>query len=169
MKSEIITKLGGKVYEFIECYKELKKIVYIPRIKGGKIVGRKTIENYIKLFVISAKHYEVIVLRLARMTELLSTLKLKIIRAENGLDAVRICAGGNPPDLVLMDIKMPVMNGFDALKIIRDKIPDLPVIAQTAYALVDDKDRIIQAGFDDYITKPIQKALLLDIIGKYMI
>src|SRR3989339_1384031 len=76
MKSEIITKLGGKVYEFIESYKELKKIVYIPRIKGGKIVGRKTIENYIKLFVISAKHYEVIVLRLARMTELLSTLKM---------------------------------------------------------------------------------------------
>jgi CheY-like chemotaxis protein len=68
-----------------------------------------------------------------------------------------------------MDIKMPVMNGFDALKIIRDKRPDLPVIAQTAYALVDDKDRIIQAGFDDYITKPIQKALLLDIISKYMI
>jgi len=64
---------------------------------------------------------------------------------------------------------MPVMNGFDALKIIRNQRPDLPVIAQTAYALVDDKDRIIQAGFDDYITKPIQKDLLIDIIGKYMI
>ena len=91
------------------------------------------------------------------------------IHAINGLEAVKICENNPHVKLVLMDIKMPVMNGFDALKIIRDKRPDLPVIAQTAYALVDDKDRIIQAGFDDYITKPIQKALLLDIIGKYMI
>ncbi|MBU4333270.1 MAG: hypothetical protein KKD07_02390, partial [Candidatus Omnitrophica bacterium] len=76
LHDEIILKLGERTYEFIERYKELKKIVYSPRIKGGKVVGRKTIENYIKLFVVTAKYYEVIVLRFARMTELLSTLKM---------------------------------------------------------------------------------------------
>ena len=94
--------------------------------------------------------------------ELLSTLKMKIIRAENGLDAVRICAGGNPPDLVLMDIKMPVMDGIEATRKIKELNPDLPIIALTAFTLEADKKRILSSGCDAYIEKPIKYQLLVN-------
>jgi hypothetical protein len=100
--------------------------------------------------------------------EIFKNEKYRYIHAVNGLEAVQICEKNPEIKLVLMDIKMPVMNGFDALKLIRQIRPDLPVIAQTAYALAGDKERILQAGFDDYITKPIQKDELLHLLEKYM-
>jgi CheY-like chemotaxis protein len=64
-----------------------------------------------------------------------------------------------------MDIKMPILNGFDALKQIKKIRPCLPVIAQTAYALSDDEQSIRAAGFDGYIAKPIMKQQLMDAIN----
>ena len=58
-------------------------------------------------------------------------------------------------DIVLMDIEMPRKNGYEATRIIKSKQPKLPIIAQTAHALMDERRRIIEAGCDDYITKPI--------------
>jgi CheY-like chemotaxis protein len=70
--------------------------------------------------------------------------------------------------LVLMDIKMPVMNGYLATKKIKKLRPDLPVIAQTAYALVGDREKAIQAGCDDYISKPILEEKLIEMLKKYL-
>ena len=70
-----------------------------------------------------------------------------ILRAENGEVAVKICQENDVIDLVLMDIKMPLMNGYEAYKIIKVLKPDLPVIAQTAYSTVEDKERIESYGF----------------------
>jgi CheY-like chemotaxis protein len=66
-----------------------------------------------------------------------------------------------------MDIKMPFMNGLDATRKIKQHFPHLPVIAQTAYAMNEDKVKASEAGCDDYITKPIKKAELLALIDKY--
>lgn len=88
----------------------------------------------------------------------------KIIRAENGQEAVDICFNNPNIDLVLMDIKMPIMDGFEAFEKIAPIRPNLPIIAQTAFSSNEDKDRILKAGFTDYITKPINRERLFEII-----
>ena len=92
----------------------------------------------------------------------------KIIRAINGQEAVDICINNSNIDLVLMDIKMPLMNGFEALEQIRPLRPDLPIIAQTAYSASEDKIKIEVAGFTDYITKPLNRERLFELIDKYL-
>ncbi|MGC4041547.1 MAG: ATP-binding protein [Flavobacterium sp.] len=93
---------------------------------------------------------------------------IKIIRAINGREAVDICLTNPNIDLVLMDIKMPIMNGFEALEQILPMRPNLPIIAQTAYSFPDDKIKIEQAGFSGYITKPLNRDALFELINRYL-
>ncbi len=92
----------------------------------------------------------------------------QIIRAINGKEAVEICLDNPNISLILMDIKMPIMNGFEALELIRPIRPNLPIIAQTAYSSSDDKERIIAAGFNNFITKPLNREQLFEIINLYL-
>ena len=97
------------------------------------------------------------------------TSKLEnVIFAKNGMEAIQLCKNGSEVDLVLMDIKMPVMDGYNATREIRKFNKDLVIIAQTAYALHGDKEKAIEAGCNDYITKPIIKTQLLEIISKHV-
>jgi PAS domain S-box-containing protein len=96
---------------------------------------------------------------------ILKKLNLKLIRAENGEQAVEM-VGRQKIDLVLMDIKMPVMNGFTAARIIRELKPGLPIIAQTAHAVQSEIEAYSDA-FDDYITKPFTKHKIENVIKKY--
>ncbi len=98
------------------------------------------------------------------LEQILSPNNYKLIRAVNGREAVELCKKNDDIDLVLMDIKMPEMDGYDALKEIRQFKPALPVIAQTAYALPSDVERL-KNSFSDYITKPINRHLLLEKIS----
>lgn len=72
------------------------------------------------------------------------------------------------PEVILMDINMPEMNGYEATKIIKAEKPSIPVIAQTAYSISGDKERTIESGCDDYISKPIKKQELFRLIQKYI-
>ena len=72
----------------------------------------------------------------------------------------------NDYDLILMDIKMPELNGLDATRHIKLKKPEVKIIAQTAYAMPEEKDQALHLGCDDYITKPVKKEVLYDIIEK---
>lgn len=92
---------------------------------------------------------------------------IELLHAENGSEALKLCEGNPQIDLVLMDIKMPVMDGVQAFREIRKIRKDLPVIAQTAYALEKEKQEFLKAGFNDYIAKPIEKEKLLSIINAY--
>lgn len=92
----------------------------------------------------------------------------KIIRAINGQEAVDICLNTPTVDLVLMDIKMPIMSGFEALEQIKPIRPNLPIIAQTAYSSSEDKIRIEKAGFSNYITKPLNRERLFELIDIYL-
>lgn len=85
----------------------------------------------------------------------------EVIRAENGAEAVEMCRDNSEINLVLMDIRMPIMDGLIATKKIKSFKPDLPIIAQTAYAMDGDEDKAIEEGCDDYISKPIKRDLLL--------
>jgi two-component system cell cycle response regulator DivK len=74
--------------------------------------------------------------------------------------AVEICKGDDELDLVLMDLKMPVMDGYHAMVEIKKIRPGIRIIAETAYALAGDDKKILAAGFDDYLPKPITKESL---------
>ncbi|WP_264521945.1 ATP-binding protein [Flavobacterium sp. N1994] len=100
--------------------------------------------------------------------KMMQKTNFKIIRAINGQEAVDACLNNPNIDLVLMDIKMPLMNGFEALEQILPMRPMLPIIAQTAYSSSDDKVRIEEAGFTDYITKPLNRERLFELIDQYL-
>jgi signal transduction histidine kinase/ActR/RegA family two-component response regulator len=89
-----------------------------------------------------------------------------IIRASNGQEAVDICQANENIDLILMDIKMPKLDGYQALKLIKPIRPHIKIIAQTAYSSIEDKLKIEAFGFDGYISKPIDKEELFELITK---
>jgi CheY-like chemotaxis protein len=93
--------------------------------------------------------------------ELLSNSNYKLIRAITGLETVEICKANLNIDLILMDIKMPVMNGYEATKLIKEFRPDLPIIAQTAYSIEKSIDKALSIGCCDYISKPFKKEELI--------
>ena len=90
-----------------------------------------------------------------------------IIVATNGEKAVEMCRNNPDLDLIMMDIQMPVMNGFNATKAIREFNNDVVIIAQTAFGLSGDRDKAIDAGCSDYISKPIKKDDLNNLLRKY--
>jgi CheY-like chemotaxis protein len=93
---------------------------------------------------------------------------IKLLHARNGQDAIEMCKNNPQINIVLMDIKMPGMNGYEATKQIKKFRPDLPVIAQTAYSTTDDKDLAKSAGCDDFISKPIRGEALNQLITPYI-
>lgn len=102
------------------------------------------------------------------LEEILSPTHIKIIHARDGKEAVELVRKNPQISLVLMDIKMPIMDGYTATKIIKAFNPKLPIIAQTAYAMNGDKEKSRQAGFDDFIDKPIIQDHFIKVIGDYM-
>jgi two-component system cell cycle response regulator DivK len=90
----------------------------------------------------------------------------RIIRARNGKEAVEIIEqNGGKIDLILMDLNMPVMDGYEAMRIIKSRHPEIPIIAQTAYTLTEDRVKCLRAGFNDYIAKPINRVALFRLIN----
>lgn len=91
----------------------------------------------------------------------------EVMRARNGREAVEM-VNKYPTDLVLMDLKMPVMDGFEATLSIKQRFPNLPVIAQTAFALSNDRIRAVEAGCDNYLSKPISAKTLIKTLARYL-
>ncbi len=100
---------------------------------------------------------------------MLENYKVKVIEAVNGLDAIEKIKT-NAFDIVLMDVQMPVMDGIEATKLIKETITkELPIIGLTAFALKGDKENIISAGMNDYISKPFEENKFIEIITKWII
>ena len=91
----------------------------------------------------------------------------EVLKARTGVEAVEACRNNPDIDLVLMDIQMPEMDGYEATRQIRQFNKEVIIIAQTAYALTGDREKAIEAGCNDYISKPIKKDELLALIQKY--
>jgi signal transduction histidine kinase/CheY-like chemotaxis protein len=91
----------------------------------------------------------------------------EVLHAENGKVAVEMFSSSRP-DVILMDIKMPVMDGYEATAAIRKISPDVPIIATTAFAFSEDEERIRNSGFTDYVAKPIRSQVLLEVVKKYL-
>ena len=94
-------------------------------------------------------------------------LSREIVKVRTGVEAVEACRDNPDIDLILMDIRMPEMSGFDATRQIREFNKEVVIIAQTAYGQSDDREKAIAAGCNDYIAKPIKKEELLALMQKY--
>lgn len=88
------------------------------------------------------------------LNKILEKAEVVILNAGDGEEAVKV-ALANDVDIVLMDIQLPIIDGYAAMSKIREVKKDLIIIAQTAYGLLGDKERILNSGFTDYIIKPI--------------
>ncbi len=101
------------------------------------------------------------------LTRTIQKISKGVIHAITGVEAVEACRNNPDFDLVLMDIRMPQMNGLEATKQIRQFNKDVIIIAQTAYGFSGDREMAIEAGCNDYISKPINKGELLRLVEKY--
>lgn len=106
-------------------------------------------------------------LNLYFLREALQDYDLNIKEACNGQKAVDACNEDSDIKLILMDIKMPVMDGLEATKIIKTQFPEIKIVAQTAYAFAYDKEKAIAIGCNEFITKPVSITTLADILSRY--
>ncbi len=94
--------------------------------------------------------------------------KIKVLWAKDGMEAIEKCKNDENIDLVLMDIRMPFIDGYEATRKIKEFRPNLPIIAQTAYALNSDYQKVYDAGCDEYITKPILGKILFQKMSRFL-
>lgn len=112
------------------------------------LVAEDNDSNYMLMTYILKKYYE-------------------FYRAKNGQEAVDM-AVKDKPDLILMDIKMPVMDGLEATRNIKGECPEIPIIALTANAFDSDRQLAIEAGCNDFLAKPVNAELCIKTIQKYI-
>jgi PAS domain S-box-containing protein len=151
----LTSKLGaGSIFHFTIPYNKTDPHIISDKQSTGKINIKA--DKTLTLLVAEDEDNNFLLIK-----EFLSNVNIAVIRAVNGVDAVEICKNNSQIDLVLMDLKMPAMDGFEATKRIREFRHDLPVIAQTAYAHDNDKNKAINSGCCDFISKPFSKEALL--------
>jgi len=168
----LIEKLGGTITVKSKLGIGSTILFTIPYLKESDIKLHPHKENKFRRFTGGAGKTILIVEdevnNYAYIEEILSSSKVTIVHAWEGSEAVEYVKNNADISLVLMDIKMRKMNGYEALRLIKQIRPGLPVIAQTAYALSQDKNQTLQEGFDNYISKPIAKNTLVYIITGYL-
>ncbi len=96
---------------------------------------------------------------------ILTLKKHTVLRAKNGQEVVDMSAANEAIDLIFMDIKMPILDGYEAFEKIKKNRPELPIIAQTAHSSNEVKEKIMRTGFDGYITKPLDKEKIYEIMN----
>ncbi|NOU62052.1 PAS domain S-box protein [Marinifilum caeruleilacunae] len=150
----------GEGSEFIFTL-PLRKIPVIDK-KGSKMLGTNSEINK-KLKILLAEDDESTRMY---MSIILEDITHELLLAKNGEIAVEMFKQNSDIDLVLMDMKMPIMDGYKATEMIREMNKDVPIIAQTAFALIGDRDKTLNAGCTEFITKPVKAEELKELIGK---
>ena len=163
--------------EFVEKHKGTIRVeseidegssFYFTIPTNSKIDIENTFNKQNKFTILIVEDEEINYLYLEAIIEELDIV-LKTFLAKDGRKAIEICEENPDIDLVLMDIKMPIMDGYKATTKIKEFRPNLPIIAQTAYSTKEYKDRAFSARCDDFISKPISEKTLINIINKYLI
>ncbi|WP_372793614.1 PAS domain S-box protein [Lutibacter sp.] len=158
--------LGGKISVKSEMMEGATFFVNLPFNPIYTLI--ETEENNNKYTILIAEDEEVNYIYLETILKDIMKLNCDILHAKNGREAIDICQNNSTINIVLMDLKMPVLNGFLAVKKIREFRPNLPIIAQTAYSTIEDREEAINIGCNDFISKPIGKDVLMNVINNYL-
>jgi signal transduction histidine kinase len=102
------------------------------------------------------------------LEEVLGDHNARLLRASDGQEAIRMCRDHTEIDLILLDLKLPNLDGFKAAPIIKDIRPELPIIAQSAYAFAEEKQRALDAGCDAFVPKPIDFNSIASVLNEYI-
>ena len=156
------TGVGSTFYFTIPYTTELLKTDGITNSTAGDVMEVQ-LEN-LKILIVEDDETSDLLINI-----MLSEIGKEILHAKSGLEAIELCRNNPDTDLILMDIKMPVMDGHEATRQIRQFNKDVIIIAQTAHGLSGDKEKAIVAGCNAYISKPIKKVELLSLIQQYFI
>ena len=136
-------------------------------LKKNSLTNDSTEQIEYKYTILIAEDEEINYLYLEILLKNKIYLNCIILHAKNGEEAFNFCKEHNEIDFVLMDLKMPKLDGFEAMKLIKDFRPNLPIIAHSAFSSIENKEKVFEIGFDDYISKPISIEVLSDVINKY--
>jgi len=168
---EYIKLLDGHIELESEMGIGSKFSIKLPYNKGQIKIKNTILANVFKTqkiySILIAEDEDLIFMYFSAIFKNKITIKTNIIRANNGQEAINICEKNNI-DLILMDLRMPVLNGYDAIKIIKSKKPEIPIIAQSAYNNEEDISLAKNAGSDDFISKPINLEIINAILDKHL-
>ncbi|MCF8226407.1 MAG: response regulator [Bacteroidales bacterium] len=164
---EFAEQLGGKIIVESEENKGSTFILMLPSFQYGSEAEEAHAESEDQAPDYKGRHILVVEddeINFNYIEEILAEYDFNLLRAQNGEESVKICRENPEIALVLMDIKLPVMDGYEATREIKKIRPELPVIAQTAYAQDTDREKALNSGCTDFIVKPFTKEELYSVI-----
>lgn len=168
---ENIKLLGGDIK--LESKKEVGSTFFITipykPVYTNNEINKKEGDIQNKHIILIAEDEEINYLYLEILLNDVIGLDCEIIHVKNGLEAIEKCRENPAIDFVLMDLKMPIMYGCEAIKQLKKLRPKLPIVVQTAYSRLEEQERAALAGCDDFVSKPISQEILKKMINKYLI
>ncbi len=168
---QLTTLLGGNIWFDSKLHKGSVFYLSLPYVVTGEKKTNTDAYTTRNIFDFSDKLFlivEDIDSSYLLLKNLLTNYNAKVMRAVNGQEAIKMASTVDDISIVLMDMKMPEVDGYTATREIKKIRPELPVIAQTAFALVGEDDKCLKVGCEDYVTKPINTRELLEKIEKYL-